>query len=506
MARPGLRPRLAAPGDIQPAPAATPPRKRRRIKGDPDEDASCPAHPPPARRSRIKVEHEVQNITKAEVSKASVSEVASKLEELREWGVNHAPTYEAIRCFRKTVVAPVDHSGCAMLGRKELGDKVYRFEVLVALILSAQTPDLKLGPLVREIQSRFETGITAAALLATPADDIRAWLQPIGMQNQKTKALLGASELCVDEHAGDIPPTFDELLKLPGVGPKIAALVMSNAWHQNVAIGVDTHVHRISNRLGWTKTKTPELTMRALMDLVPQAIWGEMNPALVGFGQTQCFARNPSCGNCPVRDRCPRILPPDTFGLYYDTHPPHLTLSQSPDHAFAELRVLDAQIRGLRMSVDYTRSWSRLTLLMRRAAAWRIHFVTMLSTTPGSFPSYAWSTAFPCQTRVAMRRRRKSSGARTKNMEALDKAQLAAERVGDHIEHPQAACKLIKRPCDILFGLLHDEPQPASIHWISHAITLDHNPSRTFLGCVQGSEVEDKNLHRRAHDDPLRQG
>ncbi|KAJ3146779.1 hypothetical protein HDU89_006034 [Geranomyces variabilis] len=307
MARSGLRPRLAPPVNIQPASATAPPRKRRRIKDDSNDGEFCAAHTSPARRSRIKVEYEVQTIIKTEVPEVSVSEVSSKLKELREWGVNEEGTYAAIRTFRKTIVAPVDHSGCAMLGRKEFGDKVYRFEVLVALILSAQTPDLKLGPLMREIQSRFETGITATALLATPADNIRAWLQPIGMQNQKTKALLGASQLCVDQYKGHIPPTFEELLKLPGVGPKIAALVMSNAWHQNVAIGVDTHVHRISNRLGWAKTKTPELTMRSLMALVPQALWGEMNPVLVGFGQMQCFARNPACGTCPVQDRCPRV-------------------------------------------------------------------------------------------------------------------------------------------------------------------------------------------------------
>ncbi|KAJ3151629.1 Endonuclease III-like protein 1 [Geranomyces michiganensis] len=309
--------------------SATVPQKRRFVKETRDGDENHAARPPiqPARRrQRIKVEYENQEFKKFELSQALKQESVriesqemeeTKLsnapalelpkEELQDWQAKHAATYEAIRSFRKTVVAPVDHSGCAMLGRRELGDKVYRFEVLVALILSAQTPDLKLGPLVREIQARFESGITAAALLSTPADEIRTWLQPIGMQNQKTRALLGASQMCVDDYGDDIPPTFEGLLKLPGVGPKIAALVMSNAWHTDVAIGVDTHVHRIANRLSWTKTKAPEKTMSALMDLVPQHLWGEMNPVLVGFGQMQCFARNPACATCPVQDRCPRI-------------------------------------------------------------------------------------------------------------------------------------------------------------------------------------------------------
>ncbi|KAI8904196.1 DNA glycosylase [Powellomyces hirtus] len=223
------------------------------------------------------------------------------------WTQEHQEVFAAIEAYRKGVVAPVDWCGCSSLGRQEFGDKVYRFEVLVALILSAQTPDLKLGPVMKTLQAKFPDGMTPEAFLATDVDNIKACLQTIGMQNQKTKALMGTSAMCVELYGGDIPPTFETLQALPGVGPKIAALVMSNAWKENVAIGVDTHVHRIANRLGWVATRTPEHTMRALQLVMPRKLWGPVNPLLVGFGQTLCSAVNPGCATCPVKERCPKI-------------------------------------------------------------------------------------------------------------------------------------------------------------------------------------------------------
>ncbi|KAI8822127.1 DNA glycosylase, partial [Fimicolochytrium jonesii] len=214
--------------------------------------------------------------------------------------------YDVIEVFRKSVTAPVDWCGCAQLGRKDLGNKVYRFEVLVALILSAQTPDLKLEPAVRKLQEAFPMGITPDAILETKPEVIRDHLKWIGMQNQKTKALIGTSQICSTQYHGDIPTTFEELLLLPGVGPKIAALTMSAAWHKHVAIGVDTHLHRISNRLGWVTTKTPEETRKRLQMEVPEELWGPINPLMVGFGQVLCKAVNPACEACPVKELCPK--------------------------------------------------------------------------------------------------------------------------------------------------------------------------------------------------------
>jgi endonuclease-3 len=96
-------------------------------------------------------------------------------------------------------------------------------------------------------------------------------------------------------------------MALPGIGPKMAHLTMQCAWHKTVGIGVDTHVHRISNRLGWVKTKNPEETRKDLEDWLPPSHWREINALLVGFGQICCLPVKPSCTTCPVKDSCQKV-------------------------------------------------------------------------------------------------------------------------------------------------------------------------------------------------------
>ncbi|KAI9099336.1 DNA glycosylase [Phlyctochytrium arcticum] len=226
---------------------------------------------------------------------------------IKEPKKNWLEIYTKIEAYRKDHIAPVDEFGCIGLGRRDLGDKVFRFETLVTLMLSAQTPDIKLFPTVRAIQAETPEGITPKALMDLGEDRIKAFLAKIGMQNQKSKALLGTSAILIEKYDSDIPPTFDALMELPGVGPKIAALTMSFAWNIDEAIGVDTHVHRISNRLGWVKSKNPEATRQQLEEWLPKDYWGPINPLLVGFGQTLCNALRPGCNECPVATLCPKI-------------------------------------------------------------------------------------------------------------------------------------------------------------------------------------------------------
>ncbi|CAG8513237.1 1066_t:CDS:2 [Funneliformis mosseae] len=115
------------------------------------------------------------------------------------------------------------------------------------------------------------------------------------------------AKVCKEEYDNDIPDTVEGLMKLPGVGPKMAYLCMQVAWKQNQGIGVDVHVHRISNRLGWCKTEKvgPENTRQSLESWLPRSLWREINPIFVGFGQTTCLPRYPKCSSCPVSDMCP---------------------------------------------------------------------------------------------------------------------------------------------------------------------------------------------------------
>lgn len=113
--------------------------------------------------------------------------------------------------------------------------------------------------------------------------------------------------ILLEKYGGDIPKTVKELCDLPGVGPKMAHICMRVAWGEVSGIGVDTHVHRICNRLGWMKkpTKTPEETRNALEDWLPKPLWSEVNHLLVGFGQETCLPRFPKCSECLNKNICP---------------------------------------------------------------------------------------------------------------------------------------------------------------------------------------------------------
>ncbi|TPX60645.1 hypothetical protein SpCBS45565_g07454 [Spizellomyces sp. 'palustris'] len=291
MPRPGLRPRSAGPVLETVRPIATVLGKQTKV------------HPTKKRHTvkHVPIGYDVQQIA-LETVKVEIKEEASRSHKV-EW----QDVWTSIEAYRKRVEAPVDTCGCAVLGRKEFGDKVHRFETLVSLILSAQTPDLKLAPTMRLLQSHTPEGMTPDALLAMDPELIKSCLATIGMQNQKTKSLLATSRVLRERYDGDIPPTWEELLALPGVGPKIAALTMSIAWNKDVAIAVDTHVHRISNRLGWVRTKNPEATRQTLERWLPKEYWGPINPLLVGFGQTLCRAQKPGCAECPAAMLCPKI-------------------------------------------------------------------------------------------------------------------------------------------------------------------------------------------------------
>ncbi|XP_053221613.1 endonuclease III-like protein 1 isoform X3 [Podarcis raffonei] len=124
---------------------------------------------------------------------------------------------------------------------------------------------------------------------------------------RKVSYIKQTTAILKEDYAGDIPRTLTELVKLPGVGPKMAHLVMDIAWQDVSGIGVDTHVHRISNRLKWAKkeTKLPEETRLALEEWLPRDLWSEINWLLVGFGQQVCLPVNPRCSECLNRDICP---------------------------------------------------------------------------------------------------------------------------------------------------------------------------------------------------------
>ena len=175
--------------------------------------------------------------------------------------------------------------------------------MLIACILSLRTQDTTTGPAAARL---FAVAATPADMLALPAAHIAKLIYPVGFYRTKARVILGICRDLLERFGGQVPDTIDALLTLNGVGRKTANLVVTMGFNKP-GICVDTHVHRISNRLGYVRTKHPEETEMALRDRLPRRFWIGYNDLLVGFGQNVCTPISPRCSTCPVRPLCRRI-------------------------------------------------------------------------------------------------------------------------------------------------------------------------------------------------------
>ena len=175
------------------------------------------------------------------------------------------------------------------------------FKILVAVMLSARTKDAMTSKVVRE--QLFPKIKSLADIRKTSEAELARLIFPVGFFRQKAHFLKQWPEVIDREFGGKIPDTIEELMRLPGVGRKTANLVVAQAFRKP-AICVDVHVHRISNRLGLVKTKTPLETEMRLRKILPMKYWIQWNGSLVSFGQRRCLPRNPRCEGCPIREYC----------------------------------------------------------------------------------------------------------------------------------------------------------------------------------------------------------
>ncbi len=177
-------------------------------------------------------------------------------------------------------------------------------ELLIATILSAQCTDKQVNIVTRDLFQKYRSASDySRASLPELENDIRR----IGFFRNKARNIKACCQKLVEHHRGEVPKTMEELIQLDGVGRKTANVVLGNAFDVNVGVVVDTHVTRLSNRLGLTRQQAPEKIERDLIEQVPQKQWTLFSHWLIWHGRRRCFARKPDCAHCEVLKLCPRI-------------------------------------------------------------------------------------------------------------------------------------------------------------------------------------------------------
>ena len=176
------------------------------------------------------------------------------------------------------------------------------FELLCSVVLSAQTTDAHVNRAAPKLFARFPD---AKSLAAVEPIEVEPYVASLGFFRMKSKSLVGLARALVERHGGEVPQTLEELVKLPGVGRKTANVILGVLWNKPEGVVVDTHVIRLSQRLGWTKNTDPEKIERDLVKLLPRDKWDLTGHVLIFHGRRCCYALKPECPACAVTDVCP---------------------------------------------------------------------------------------------------------------------------------------------------------------------------------------------------------
>lgn len=255
---------------------------------------------------------------KSEIVDEIVDEVKSvksepEVEDIEDMGPPHWRMFlSKVREMRSMLEAPVDTVGCASLGKSTPSKdaKIIRFNHLVALMLSSQTKDQVTGAAVYRLR-QLPNGLTPSSVLEVSEQELADIIYPVGFFRRKAKYIQSAAKILIENYNSDIPRTIEEITALPGVGPKMGYLLLQSAWNDVSGIGVDVHVHRLATLWKWVPPNgTPEKTRKSLESWLPRELWAEINPLLVGFGQTWCPPRasKRACDKCLLKNDCPASL------------------------------------------------------------------------------------------------------------------------------------------------------------------------------------------------------
>jgi endonuclease-3 len=181
------------------------------------------------------------------------------------------------------------------------------FELLIATMLSAQSTDVRVNIVTKSLFRKYPD---PEAVARAGQVEMERDVKQTGFFRNKARAVIAASKVIVEKHGGEVPRTMDELTALPGVGRKTANVVLSNAFRTPVGIVVDTHVTRVSARLGLTRNFDAEKIEQDLMKLIPPKEWTAFSHRLIAHGRTICVARKPRCAECALNDVCPSAAEP----------------------------------------------------------------------------------------------------------------------------------------------------------------------------------------------------
>lgn len=190
-------------------------------------------------------------------------------------------------------------------------DHVGPFQLLVATVLSAQTTDVNVNKATPKLFARFPNARTLAA--AEPLE-VEPYIATLGFFRQKAKSIVGLSKKLMEQSGGEVPRSMEDLVKLPGVGRKTANVVLGVIWNEPEGVVVDTHVSRISQRLGWTTNTDPVKIEQDLIRLIPRDEWDMTSHLLIFHGRRVCFAKKPSCEACGLNGLCPSAFEAEEVG------------------------------------------------------------------------------------------------------------------------------------------------------------------------------------------------
>lgn len=217
--------------------------------------------------------------------------------------VDAAEPSAVLACYEELVRAHPD-AHCEL-------DHKSPFELIVATALSAQSTDVQVNKVTPGL---FKVFPTPQALGGASQEQVEALINRLGMYRQKAKNLIGMAQALVRDHGGKVPADLSALVKLPGVGRKTANVVLGVAFAAPVGVVVDTHVQRITQRLGWTKHQDPIKIEQDLMQLLPKSAWDRVSHTLIFHGRRVCSARKPACSTCQVNQHCAHAFVAETVG------------------------------------------------------------------------------------------------------------------------------------------------------------------------------------------------